>query len=72
MTNIWLFTFSLLIISTASAAYVLFKVYKRKNPNKRWNLLGFKVGFWQEAGLIGIGLTVLILIILKSAEIISF
>ena len=72
MTSFWIITVSLLVVYTILTALVSLNYYKRQNSEKLWKLLGLRIGFWQGAVLVSIGLTMLTLFLLKWTNLLTF
>ena len=65
MSNTWILTIALLTFFTALTAFISIRYYKRNNEEKMWKLLGLRIGHMQEAVIVGMGLTVCTLLVMK-------
>ncbi|MBK8709060.1 MAG: hypothetical protein IPN30_11325 [Flavobacteriales bacterium] len=65
MPNTWILTIALLTFFTALTAFISIRYYKRNNEEKMWKLLGLRIGHMQEAVIVGMGLTVCTLLVMK-------
>ena len=72
MTKLGIIIISLLVVFTALIAWVLLNQYKRRNSEKMWKLLGLNTFFWEGIIWVSCGLTILILLLLKWTNLLTF